>query len=194
MFTDVYFFFKWMAKRCVEWPLLLLSSHGSSFWDLLLWVLWCFSQSWSSKPIELYFFIAAQTEESLFQVVREQRSCASSLFALRLSPAKTRMTWQMVWLEQRQTTYRLRAIMEGLIQLSWWFFFCSNFFSTLPAPHPPHLCACKCSRELTEYLSMDTAQDRVQTIIKKEYYTSGYLTRPGWFNASHFNSGHLRVT
>lgn len=59
----------------------------------------------------------------------------------------------------------------------WWFFFF--------AP-PPHLCACKCSRELTDYLHMDTARDQVQTIIKKEYYITGYLMRPGWFNASHF--------
>lgn len=41
------------------------------------------------KTNKALFFIAALTEESLFQVVSEQRSCALSLFALSFSRAKT---------------------------------------------------------------------------------------------------------
>lgn len=125
------------------------------------------------------------TSNEPFTRVNRGKSCDSDVL-WGLVPLKRGLTNGLTWAKANYIS--IRAIMEGLIEQP-----CDHFFfSFFPTP-PPHQCAWKRSREFTEYLSTDAAQDQIQTMIKKEYYISGYLMRPAWFNASHFKSGHSRV-
>lgn len=89
MFTDFFFFLN-------EWPSAVLSDHsccdivvtGLIIWGFTSLSFVMFQSELVIKTNKALFFIAAQTEESLFQVVSEQHSCALSLFALSFSPAK----------------------------------------------------------------------------------------------------------
>lgn len=93
--TNVYFKKKWIQAQCWATSLAVTSTQCSLFWDLPLLALWC-----------CRFKLQVNSEAASFFALRRLQ---------RFSPSKTRLTWQMVWLEQSQTTDRLGAIMEGLI-------------------------------------------------------------------------------